>query len=331
MNRTNTTLAAIAGSALLAAGAIAGSPCCPTAPGSAANGTAANGTAAAPGNTRSWSSSNSISVQHNSGEDPVVVINGHQINDDDIEIAADGSILINDGAGNMINLMDQLGGQLGAMNLGSMGSMSAPWGNMTPPATAPPHTAMETRAIIGVELQPVSPALASHLGLANGTGVLVADLGRSLPAAQSGMQQWDIITAVDGLPVASAREFSAALAQIDPGTGVVIDCIRQGVATTATVTPTLVEVPRQAQAPWPAGVSPQHGAMHNNMMQDHMARMQSLMDQMMSGSPFGGGLHQSWPMDPHQPLQAIPAPPAPRPMPRGERTPLTPIDRDEAI
>lgn len=303
MNPKTTTLAALAGSALLAAGALATTPWGPNDPASPANG-------------QTWSSSNSISIQHNSGQDPVVVINGHQIEDDDITIGTDGSILIDDGSGNMINLMDQFG----AMRMGA--------GPMT--QSAPSQQPMETRPVIGVRLQPVSPSLASHLGLHPGTGVLVSDVQPGMPAAQARMQQWDIITAVNGLPIASPDELSAVLAEIDPASGVVIDCIRGGQATTATVTPKLVDVPRHATT-WPA--MPMHGG---TMMQDQMQRMQALMDQMMQRSPLGAGigsgpgsgLHQHWPT---APMQAVPAPSNSRPVPQRERTPLTPIDPHEAI
>ena len=80
------------------------------------------------------------------------------------------------------------------------------------------------RAWTGARLQSVTPEIARSLGLATPQGALVADVWPGGPAAQAGLRQGDVVTAVDGRPVVDASGLSYAVSTHRMG-----DQIRLGV------------------------------------------------------------------------------------------------------
>jgi len=56
---------------------------------------------------------------------------------------------------------------------------------------------------LGIQFGPVSKPLTSQLGIADGQGQMVLNVASGSPADVAGMQQYDVITQVDGAPVAS--------------------------------------------------------------------------------------------------------------------------------
>ncbi len=67
------------------------------------------------------------------------------------------------------------------------------------------------RGAIGVELQAVTPTMATALRLPQAYGVIVADVDPSGPGAKAGLQTGDVIIAADGHPVESVRQLSLNL------------------------------------------------------------------------------------------------------------------------
>src|SRR5262245_5255915 len=57
------------------------------------------------------------------------------------------------------------------------------------------------RGYLGVSLQDLTPALAKSFGLTDTKGVLISDVGDESPAGQAGLQQGDIVTTYQGLPI----------------------------------------------------------------------------------------------------------------------------------
>ena len=230
MAPTKTTLAALAGSALLGATAVA----------SAQNSSRYSGGQRSVRTTpisSCCSTTNTIAIEQRPGQDPVLMINGQPIDDRNVELTPDGRIFIHDGNGNRIDVLAQLDPMINN-GLGAMpGAGPASVTNWSP------QQQVDVKPVIGVRLQRVSPGLAAHLGLTEGTGLLIAGVHPDMPAAQAGLQQWDVITAVGGRTVGSADGLTAMLSRVEPDTGVSIDCIRHGVATTVTVAPTMVELP----------------------------------------------------------------------------------------
>ena len=68
------------------------------------------------------------------------------------------------------------------------------------------------RGWLGIELQELTPELASTLGLPLGNGALVSGVYRSSPAAAAGIRPGDLLLAIDGHDIKRAREAMAALA-----------------------------------------------------------------------------------------------------------------------
>lgn len=67
------------------------------------------------------------------------------------------------------------------------------------------------RAWLGARTQSVTPEIAKSLGLATPQGALIADVWPGGAAAQAGLRQGDVITAVDGRPTADAAAVNYAV------------------------------------------------------------------------------------------------------------------------
>ncbi len=105
-----------------------------------------------------------------------------------------------------------------------------------------------TRGFLGVSIQDVSRDIADSVGLAEARGALVTTPTENSPAAQAGIQSGDIITAVDGTPIANALALSRTIASKAPGTVVELRVFRDGAEQTISVTlGTLEEETAQAE------------------------------------------------------------------------------------
>jgi serine protease Do len=103
-----------------------------------------------------------------------------------------------------------------------------------------------TRGWIGVQIQPVTPEIADNLGLKNAGGALVAEPQKDGPAVKAGIQAGDVITAVDGKPVADARDLARKIGGIAPGSTVKVAVVRGGAEKTFNLT--LGELPNTREA-----------------------------------------------------------------------------------
>jgi len=103
-----------------------------------------------------------------------------------------------------------------------------------------------TRGWIGVQIQPVTPAIAESLGLKNAAGALVAEPQKDSPAFKAGIVSGDVIVTVDGQPVTNARELARKISALAPGTSVKLGLIRKGAEKNVTLT--LGELPAQRAA-----------------------------------------------------------------------------------
>ncbi len=84
------------------------------------------------------------------------------------------------------------------------------------------------RGWLGVQIQPVTDAIADSLGLKSAEGALIAEPQPDSPAAKAGLQSGDVIKAVDNTPVKDARDLARRVAGIAPGTDVSLKIIRDG-------------------------------------------------------------------------------------------------------
>jgi Do/DeqQ family serine protease len=84
------------------------------------------------------------------------------------------------------------------------------------------------RGMIGVTAQTISPELARSLRLSSVQGALVADVSPDSPAAAAGIERRDVITAVNGAPVADSNALRNMVSQLAPGTRVELTVVREG-------------------------------------------------------------------------------------------------------
>ncbi len=86
-----------------------------------------------------------------------------------------------------------------------------------------------TRGFLGVETQPVTPAIASGLGL-NGDvhGALIANVQPDSPAGKAGVKPGDVVQSVNGTAVADPRELARTVANLKPGESAKLAVLRDG-------------------------------------------------------------------------------------------------------
>ena len=73
------------------------------------------------------------------------------------------------------------------------------------------------RGWLGVQIQTVTPAIASSLGLPKAEGALVADVTKHSPAAAAGVKQGDVILSYEGHNIARMRDLPIAVAETPIG------------------------------------------------------------------------------------------------------------------
>jgi len=82
------------------------------------------------------------------------------------------------------------------------------------------------RGFMGVTTQPLDPDLAAQFGVEQ--GALVTEVTSGSPADKAGFKSGDIITKVNGQPIADSRRLQLAIVRLAPGTEVEIEYVRDG-------------------------------------------------------------------------------------------------------
>ena len=113
------------------------------------------------------------------------------------------------------------------------------------------------RGWIGVQVQPVTAAIADSLGMRNAEGALVSEAQASGPAAKAGIQSGDVITAVNGDAVRDSRDLAKKIGAIAPGTKVTLGILRKGER--QNVTMSLQEMPNDRQVKADMGTQENEG------------------------------------------------------------------------
>jgi serine protease Do len=98
-----------------------------------------------------------------------------------------------------------------------------------------------SRGWLGVQIQEVTPAIASSLGLQSEHGALVAVVTPDSPGAKAGLKQGDVILTFNGNEVNHLRDLPRLVAETAPDTGVKMKVWRNG--QTEEVQATLGELP----------------------------------------------------------------------------------------
>lgn len=83
-----------------------------------------------------------------------------------------------------------------------------------------------TRGYVGVYIQELSQELANSFGLKSPEGALITKVEKNSPAAQSGLREGDIITAINGTKVTSSVTLPMVVSSMRPGTVVKMSVLR---------------------------------------------------------------------------------------------------------
>jgi Do/DeqQ family serine protease len=84
------------------------------------------------------------------------------------------------------------------------------------------------RGSLGVTIQPLTPDAVSRLGLQNARGALVNSVVSGGPAERAGVRPGDVITALNGQPIADPNALRNAVARTSPGSDVTLTVWRDG-------------------------------------------------------------------------------------------------------
>jgi serine protease Do len=85
-----------------------------------------------------------------------------------------------------------------------------------------------TRGWLGVGIQNLTPELKDYYKIGDRDGVLVMQVFEGNPAAEAGIKAKDVITEVDGKPIADTRELSRSIADSPVGKDVTVTLFRDG-------------------------------------------------------------------------------------------------------
>jgi serine protease Do len=85
-----------------------------------------------------------------------------------------------------------------------------------------------TRGYLGVNIQSVTPEIASSLGIKESKGAMVAEVVAGGPASKAGFEQGDIVTAINGQAVDDATDLTRRVAGVPAGQTAVFTVARQG-------------------------------------------------------------------------------------------------------
>jgi Do/DeqQ family serine protease len=84
------------------------------------------------------------------------------------------------------------------------------------------------RGQLGVGIQPLTPEIASSLGITNTQGILINSVTPGSPAERAGLARGDIITALNGQPVTDTNSLRNRIAGAGPGADVRLTVVRDG-------------------------------------------------------------------------------------------------------
>jgi S1-C subfamily serine protease len=79
---------------------------------------------------------------------------------------------------------------------------------------------------LGIRYAPLTPGTAAQLGVPATHGVVVGQVEPGSPAAQAGLRPRDVITAVDGQPLASDTALAQAISRHQPGDTLALSVLR---------------------------------------------------------------------------------------------------------
>ena len=171
---------------------------------------------------------------------PIDVQNRHYEN----LLQTDASINPGNSGGPLLNLKGEVIGINTAVNAGAQGiGFAIPSSTVQPVLKDLMTKGKIARPWLGVALQQVTPDVADILGLQNQEGAVVAQVVSGSPAAQAGLQKYDVILQLDGQPVKDPNDLVAKVQAMKVGQQVQLQVFRRG--QTLNINLVLAEKPTQ--------------------------------------------------------------------------------------
>jgi serine protease Do len=84
------------------------------------------------------------------------------------------------------------------------------------------------RGWLGVEIQSVTPDIASSLGLSDAKGALIANVTENSPASRAGFRQGDVVVELNGTRISDSRDLSRDVANLHAGEKANFTVLRDG-------------------------------------------------------------------------------------------------------
>ncbi|HEY2731778.1 MAG TPA: trypsin-like peptidase domain-containing protein [Polyangia bacterium] len=103
------------------------------------------------------------------------------------------------------------------------------------------------RAVLGVDAQPIDPALEAALKLPSARGALIASVGKGSPAEAAGLAAGDVVVAWNGTPIATSEDLKIDAQLSIPGARIKVALLREGKRIDREVVPRLA--PTKAPPP----------------------------------------------------------------------------------
>jgi serine protease Do len=113
------------------------------------------------------------------------------------------------------------------------------------------ETGVARRAYLGVDAQPIDPALEAALKLSSGRGALIASIEKGSPAEAAGLEPGDVVVNWNGADIATSEDFKIDAQLSTPGTRLKIALLRDGKRLTREIVPRAAPV-RDIEPPHPS-------------------------------------------------------------------------------
>jgi serine protease Do len=113
-----------------------------------------------------------------------------------------------------------------------------------------------TRSWLGVQIQDLTPELATSFGLESSAGAVVSGVDKGSPAAAAGIRAGDVIVAFGGGTIGNSGELPPLVAGTAPGTKVPVELWRKGQKKVLDVVVEALADDRPAERPREKGVQP---------------------------------------------------------------------------
>lgn len=91
-----------------------------------------------------------------------------------------------------------------------------------------------TRGFLGVNIGDLDDTMAEYYGLDEPHGAIVNRVNEDSPADRAGLEQGDVVIAVNGMPIQRVSDLQIKIASLKPGTDIKLEIVRDGARKTLT-------------------------------------------------------------------------------------------------